>query len=150
MAVSKKSLENLEKGKKFSSNNQPENRGRKPSALRFIRDEGMSITDIKRIIGSLIWDYDRTELTALLNDKNNPPCMGVSIVLGALIDDQKKKCANNFEKLMDRAYGRPTQTIIDAIAPIETEDVLKKLSDSELLEVIGIKKIGAKKKQRKS
>ena len=120
--------QNLLKGKatQFTSENQPENRGRKPSALRFIRDQGMSITDIKKIIGSLIWDYDSAELADLLSTVNvkekdengktktvkrpkEPLPMGINLVLGALAEDLKTKSIANFERLMDRTYGRPTQ-----------------------------------------
>ena len=128
MAVNEKSLKNLDKGKKFSSDNQPENNGRKPSALRFIRDEGMSITDIKKIIGSLIWEYNSEELAEILQtvkvkikDKSgktktitklkDPIPMGVNLVLGALTADLQSKSINNFEKLMDRSYGKPTQNV---------------------------------------
>lgn len=117
---------------RFSSTNQPEIRGRKPSALKFIRDEGVSITDIRRIIGSLIWEYDSEELAALLKpkgkskntqekpksknnegDKENaiPIPMGISLVLGALSDDLKNKSLVNFDKLMDRSYGKATQPV---------------------------------------
>jgi len=122
--------ENLLKGKatQFSSENQPANPGRKPSVLRFIRDEGVSVTDIKRVIWSLIWEYDSEELSALLKSKNSKATkkkgkehdqdeksaavpMGISIVLGALADDLRKKRLENFEKLMDRTSGKPTQTV---------------------------------------
>jgi len=122
--------ENLLKGKatQFSSENQPVNPGRKPSVLRFIRDEGVSVTDIKRVIWSLIWEYDSEELAALLKtkpakkkskgkeqeqeeEKPTPIPMGINIVLGALTEDLKKKRLENFEKLMDRTSGKPTQTV---------------------------------------
>jgi len=124
--------ENLLKGKatQFSSENQPANPGRKPSVLRFIRDEGVSITDVKRVIWSLIWEYDSEELAALLKTKptkkkskskgkeqeeeEEKPAsipMGVNIVLGALADDLQKRRLENFEKLMDRTSGKPTQTV---------------------------------------
>jgi|LSPZ01.1.fsa_nt_gi hypothetical protein len=110
MPVHKNSLNNLKKGKKFSSAEQPENRGRRPSALsRFIKESGVSMTDIKLMLGSFIWDHTTTEISALLKDKKNPPPIGVSVVLGALNDDLKTKSLTNLEKLMDRAYGKPTQ-----------------------------------------
>jgi hypothetical protein len=103
--------ENLEKGKatQFSGDNQPPNRGRKPSALKFIKDSGLSITDVKRLLGSLIWEYDSKELAALLKDKNNPVPVGMAIVLGALTEDLKNKNLANIKELWDRVYGRPTQ-----------------------------------------
>jgi hypothetical protein len=103
--------ENLKKGKatQFSSNNQPENRGRKPSVLKFIKDSGLSITDVKRLLGSLIWEYDSKELAMLLKDKDNPVPVGMAIVLGSLTEDLKNNNLANFDRLMDRAYGRPDQ-----------------------------------------
>jgi hypothetical protein len=119
MAVSKRSLENLKKGKKFSSENQPENRGRNPSALsRYIKGEGVSITDIKLMIGSFIFDHTTTEIAKKLKDKENPPPIGVSIILGALNEDLANKNLANIEKLMDRAYGKPTQKDIVEFADI--------------------------------
>ena len=117
----------------FSRQNQPENRGRKPSALRFIRGpDGLSITDIRRIINSLIWEYDSAELEELLKtvevevevkDENgnkkketkkkliDPVPMGVNLVLGALADDQKQKSIYNFKALMSIVHGKPTQNV---------------------------------------
>jgi len=152
MAVNKKSLQNLEKGKatRFSSDKQPENPGRKPSALRFIRDESVSITDIKRIIGSLIWEYDSEELGELLKTKDvkitvkgedgktktetkkvliEPVPLGVQLVLNALLDDMKNKCLNNFEKLMDRSHGKPEKTIKHGITAIDP-DVMAMLDEA--------------------
>jgi hypothetical protein len=69
------------------------------------------MTDIKRLFGSLIWEYDSTELSAILKDKENPVPMGMALVLGALTEDLKNKNLANFERLMDRAYGKPTQGV---------------------------------------
>jgi hypothetical protein len=104
-----KRLTAVSKATQFSSDNQPENRGRKHSVLKFIKDSGLSITDIKRLLGSLIWDYDSKELSALLKDKENPVPMGMALVLGALTEDLKNKNLTNFERLMDRAFGKSTQ-----------------------------------------
>lgn len=128
MAVNEKSLKNLEKGNKFSSENQPENNGRKPSYLSFIREQDVSISDIRKVIGNLIWNYDSEELTLKLKtkkvkikDENGktktvtktiiPLPMGINLVLNALNDDLQKKRLINFNSLMDRAYGKSTQTI---------------------------------------
>jgi hypothetical protein len=104
-----KRLTEVSKATQFSSNNQPENRGRKPSVLKFIKESGLSITDVKRLLGSLIWEYDSKELAALLKDKDNPVPVGMAIVLGALTEDLKNKNLANLKELWDRAYGRPTQ-----------------------------------------
>jgi hypothetical protein len=95
----------------FSHDNQPENRGRKPSVLTYIKGSGLSLDDYRRLLTNLIWEYDHKELAAILKDKNNKIPMGLSIVLGALIADQKTKSIANFEKFMDRAFGKPTQGV---------------------------------------
>jgi hypothetical protein len=109
MAVNKKSLENLGKGKKFSSDNQPDNSGRKPSVLTYIKGSGLSLDDYRRLLTNLIWEYDHKELSAILKNKSNKIPMGLAIVLSALIDDQKTKSIANFEKFMDRIFGKPAQ-----------------------------------------
>ena len=152
MSVNEKSLENLDKGVRFSSENQPENRGRKPSALRFIRDEGISITDIKKIIGSLIWDYDAEELAALLKTvkvkvkgtngeektitKTEIPIpMGINLILGALNSDLKSKNIDNFEKLMNRIHGKPIQALnVSGITNTIPEDPEKRRLLAEQIE----------------
>jgi hypothetical protein len=111
MAVNKNSLENLKKGKKFTADEQPANRGRKPSVLRFIKDNGVSITDIKLMLGSFIFDHTPEEIAKLLRDKKNPPPIGISIILAALNEDLKNKNLANIDKLLDRAYGRSVQAI---------------------------------------
>jgi hypothetical protein len=109
MPRGKKDIAQDGKKTRFTPENQPPNRGRKPSVLRFIKASGLSISDIKRLLGSLIWEYDSKELAVLLKDKENPVPMGMALVLGALTEDMKNKNLTNFERLMDRAYGKPTQ-----------------------------------------
>jgi hypothetical protein len=100
-------------GKKtqFSQDNQPPNRGRKPSILSYIKGSGLSLDDYRRLLTNLIWEYDSKELAELLKGKDSKVPMGLSIVLGALIDDQNTKSIANFEKFMDRIFGKPTQGV---------------------------------------
>jgi hypothetical protein len=100
-------------GKKtqFSSNNQPENRGRKPSVLSYIKGSGLSLDDYRKLMTNLIWEYDHKELAAILKDKNNKIPIGMTIVLGALLKDQEKRNIDNYEKFMDRCFGKPTQGV---------------------------------------
>jgi len=129
MPVAKKSLDNLGKGRKFSSGNQPDNRGRRRSVLTTIREGGMSVTDIKKVIMNLIWEYDSKELAELLKDKEQMIPMGMTLILGALADDQKKHSIANFEKLMDRAAGKPTQNSVVEFTdiPDNAKDRLKQI-----------------------
>jgi hypothetical protein len=106
-----KRLAEVRKATQFSGDNQPPNRGRKPSVLKFIKDGGLSITDVKRLLGSLIWDYDAKELAALLKDKENPVPMGMALILGALAKDLKNKNLVNLKEIWDRVYGKSTQSM---------------------------------------
>jgi hypothetical protein len=149
--------ENLKKGKatQFSSNNQPPNRGRKASVLNFIKESGLSTTDVKRLLGSLIWEYDAKELAGLLKDKENAVPMGMALILGALTEDLKNKNLANFEKLMDRTYGRPTQKEIVEFSdvPDSAKDRLNRIfgdaqkSSEKIKPKIVSKKTGRKKEE---
>jgi hypothetical protein len=131
-----KRLTEVGKATQFSSDNQPENRGRKPSVLRYIKDGGVSLADIRRMMGSFIFDHTTKEIADLLKDKENPPPVGVSIILGSLSEDLQNKNLANFEKLMDRAYGKPIQGFdvttsgsmeIISITPAERQKRIKEL-----------------------
>jgi DNA-binding transcriptional MerR regulator len=118
--VSKNSLEALAKNRiatQFSKDNPPKNPGRKPSVLRYVKDNGVSITDIKRILGSFIFDYTAKEIKDLLKDKENPPSIGVLIILETLTEDLRNKKLSNFEKLFAMAYGKPTQGLDITTSP---------------------------------
>jgi hypothetical protein len=111
----------------FSKERQPVNPGRRPAALsRYIKEQGVALSDIRLMIGSLIFGHTSQELSAMLKDKDHPPPAGVALILGAIVDDLKKNNLGNLEKLMDRSYGKPEKTInheISAIAP-ETMEAL--------------------------
>lgn len=122
MAVTKKQLANLEKGKttQFSSKNQPLNNGRRPSVFaKYIRENRVSLDDIRALISSIL-GYDATEIKSILKNKTDQPPVGIILLLKAIMSDMEKGEISNFDKLMDRAYGKPEKTInheIGAIAP---------------------------------
>jgi hypothetical protein len=119
----------------FSSDNQPENRGRRPSVLTYIKGSGLSLADYRRLLMDLIWEYDHKEIAALLKDKNNKIPMGMTIILGALLHDREKRSIDNYEKLMDRCFGKPTQGVdIKTSGDLEivsmtTEERKKRIAD---------------------
>jgi hypothetical protein len=97
---------------RFSKDNQPKNRGRRPSVLaRYIKENEVSITDIKLMIGSLLFAHNSQDISALLKDKECPPPIGISLIMGALVDDIKKHNIDNLMKIMDRAFGKPKESI---------------------------------------
>ncbi len=111
MAVSKKSLQNLEKGKKFSSGNQPENRGRRPSVIdKYIRENRVSLDDIRTLVSSLM-SYNAEEIQAILKDKKDKPPVAALLILKAIMTDIDYGRLDNFVILSDRVFGKPTQSI---------------------------------------
>jgi hypothetical protein len=127
MANNKK-LAEVSKATQFSSNNQPENRGRKPSVLSYIKGSGLSLDDYRKLLTNLIWEYDHKELSAILKDKNNKIPIGMTIVLGALLEDQKKRNIDNYDKFMDRCFGK-SKASIDLKANMDIgPDTLEKLN----------------------
>jgi len=124
MAVSKKSLKNLERGKKFSSENQPENNGRRPNAFaKYIREKA-SLDDIRAFISSIIL-YDADEIQQILKDKKDKPPMLSLIFLKAMTSDMDRGELTNSEILMNRAFGRPDKTIKVGINEISAETMSK-------------------------
>jgi len=124
MAVNKKSLENLEKGKKFSSTNQPENNGRRPNVFaKYIREKA-SLDDIKAFISSIIL-YDAKEIQQILDDENDKPPILSIIYLKAMTSDMKKGELTNSEILMNRAFGKPEKTINHGVSEIPPETLTK-------------------------
>jgi hypothetical protein len=150
MAVNRKSLENLKKGEatRFSHDNQPENPGRKPSVLGYIKGSGLSLDDYKRLLTNLIWEYDSKELAAILKNTNNKIPMGMTIVLGALIKDQERKSIDNYEKFMDRCFGKTTQGFdIKTSGNIEIAAMTREEKQKRVAELLKEAKAGAGKKK---
>jgi hypothetical protein len=110
MAVNSKSLENLKKGKKFSSTNPPKNPGRHPNVYeKYVKEERVSLDDQRAIFSSIL-AYDADEIDAILKSKNKPP-VGMVLLLKAIATDLKKGELINYEKLMDRTHGKSTQPV---------------------------------------
>ncbi|MDR2095735.1 MAG: hypothetical protein LBP76_09500 [Treponema sp.] len=78
---------------------------------RYIKENEVSITDIKLMIGSLLFAHNSQDISALLKDKECPPPIGISLIMGALVDDIKKHNIDNLMKIMDRAFGKPKESI---------------------------------------
>jgi len=111
----------------FSSTNQPKNPGRRPNVFaKYIREERVSLDDIRALIASLI-TYNADEIDAILKDKKNKPPVAIIIMLKAMVADMKKGDTSNFDKLSDRAYGKPEKTINHEIAAI-SPDTLTRLN----------------------
>lgn len=91
-------------GKKFSSENQPENNGRKPSLLKnYIVDNGVSVQDVRLVLKNIILDNTESELKKLATDKEQP--MIVRTVIKAYLHDFKNSSVYNLNSFLDRIYG---------------------------------------------
>ena len=141
--MNENSLKNL---RPFDSTHQPEKNGRKPSALNaFIRDSGISIDDVRRVMKNVIFEKNQDELQSLLTDKSQP--MLVRLLVKAFLTDFSNGRLDNIEKLLDRIYGKSTQ-ITEVSASVNSanvdsslvpDDVKKKILEKYLSENNGEK-----------
>lgn len=91
-------------GNRFSSENQPENPGRKPSLLKnYIVDNGISIQDVRLVLKNVIMDNTEAELRKIAIDKEQP--MIVRTVIKAYLHDFKNSSVYNLNSFLDRIYG---------------------------------------------
>ena len=141
--MNENSLKNL---RPFDSTHQPEKNGRKPSALNaFIRDSGISIDDVRRVMKNVIFEKNQDELQSFLTDKSQP--MLVRLLVKAFLTDFSNGRLDNIEKLLDRIYGKSTQ-ITEVSASVNSanvdsslvpDDVKKKILEKYLSENNGEK-----------
>ena len=95
----------------FSSTNQPENSGRRPSVFaKYIRENRVSLDDLRALISSLL-GYSAPEIDAILKDKVNSPPVAIVLLLKAIMADMNKGDLSNFIKLAERAFGKPAQNV---------------------------------------
>lgn len=101
------------KGNRFSSTNQPENRGRKPSLYRQLigrcEVEGKPIPsreDFYKVVAFLL---ERTR--AELNEINALPDVPIWVqsIIGAIFEDLKNGRITVLNALFDRLFGKATQ-----------------------------------------
>jgi hypothetical protein len=119
MLVREKSLENLKKGRKFSSDYQPEIRGKRRNRLReFIEEERFSLDDLRAILEGLLTSYSFEEIENMYNKgKEDLPAL-ITMFLKAFIVDVKKGSLSSVEIILDRVYGKAIQS-----TSIEVHDV---------------------------
>lgn len=112
---------------RFSSTNQPENRGRKPSRLKaFIEDNGLSHADLNNTI-KYIFPMTEKELHELKNDPEKPILM--RLLVGAILKDMENSGLYNVMQLFNRAFGQPKQEV-DLNVNDEAYDKLKEVYET--------------------
>ena len=98
---------------RFSSANQPANRGRKPSKLKaWIKEYDVSNADFVAIFKTIIATHTITELEAKVSEKE----MGklpviVALCISAFLHDMKTGTLNSANTVLDRIMGKPIQSV---------------------------------------
>lgn len=102
------------KGRKFSSTNQPPNRGRKPSLFRSMVEKWdndgtpkPSKEDYNKMIGYLM-ERTSEELTIIASDPGTP--IWVSTIIKAMQEDKNVGRITTITALFDRVFGKPSQS----------------------------------------
>lgn len=108
-------------GNRFSSDNQPQNRGRKPSIYKYIKDitgkkiaPEMSKEDYHKVIRFLMESTPET-LEGLVKNPDGTPNKKTPIwvlnVVSAINSDIRYGRTYTVDSLFDRVFGKPTQQI---------------------------------------
>ena len=104
-----KNINEHNKGTRFTSENQPKNRGRKKSKLKgMIEKNDLGADDINNMLSNLI-DKDQDELQEIANDSKTPIIMRT--FAGALLKDIKDERTGTLENMLDRWVGKATQKV---------------------------------------
>lgn len=93
----------------WTSEDQPANRGRKPSKLKkFISDNHLTSDDVRNMC-KYILPLDENQLKELTLDTSKP--ISMRIFARSVLEDFKKKDIKNIMNLMNRAFGMPKESI---------------------------------------
>jgi len=94
----------------WSATNQPKNKnGRKPSSIKkYIKDNNLNATDIS-VLAKYILPLNQDQLTALIRDEKIP--FVVRIFVKSVLEDFKRGNLSNIMTLIDRAVGKPKETV---------------------------------------
>lgn len=96
---------------RFSSTNQPANRGRKPSKLKkWIKENGVTKSDYIAIFNNIIATHTIEELQKMIEgeNKNKLPVI-VALCISAFIHDMKTGTLTAANSILDRILGKPMQ-----------------------------------------
>jgi hypothetical protein len=109
-----KRLTEVSKATQFSGNNQPVNRGRKPSKLKkWIKENNVSNEDFIGIFKNIISTHTIEELEAMIegDNKKKLPVI-VALCISAFIHDLKTGTMTAANSVLDRVMGKPPQQVI--------------------------------------
>jgi hypothetical protein len=107
--------ENLRgKGNRFSSTNQPANRGRKPSILKgLIKKYDLSKSDVDAIIQNLLFDHTVGELEKIAGDKKQRNALPAfaAYFMNLIEISTSKGDSRALAYFLDRLHGKPKENI---------------------------------------
>lgn len=84
--------------------------GRKPSYLKkYIKDDGIGVDDIRRLLGHIVNIRNLDKLTALLKDDRTP--MAIRVFSKSIIAEFKQNKNDTLKWLINYAYGMPKQSL---------------------------------------
>ena len=104
----------LEAGRNvFSSENQPANRGRKPSKLKkWIKENNVANEDFIGIFKNIIATHTIEELQKMIEgDNENKLPVIVALCISAFIHDMKTGTLTAANSVLDRIIGKPHQSV---------------------------------------
>jgi len=119
--------------KKFTSDNQPKNPGRKPSRFKELIaglediGETMSLEDFRKVSLYLL-TMNKDELVKVVKDKSTP--MAVVVVASAIAGDTEERNLRNIESLLDRLFGKAMQPVEAVVGTVDSKTA--HLSDDEI------------------
>ena len=112
MPVHPNSLKNLEKGKRFSKTYKPANTGRRKNYLKEFADENrISLNDLKIILENLVMDHSFGDLEKIFaKGQKTLPAATAAYIKGLTVELKKGK-VDVLNSMLDRVYGKPTQSV---------------------------------------
>lgn len=130
------------KGKQFSKDYQPKNRGRKPELYTIAREcYNIGRAEFDRVSKYLL-QLSVVELQALRKDTTQPAW--VVVVASAILADMKRGITVTLSTLLDRIFGKASQPVkLDATTRTTLENPtidVSKLSDETLRELAAAQK----------
>ena len=136
MPVHPNSLKNLENGKKFSKTYKPANTGRRKDYLKeFVDENRVSLNDLKIILESLILDHSAADIEKIFNSGKKTLPIGLAGFIKGLDIDLKKGRTDTLNSILDRVYGKATQSVnVSGIANTIPDDPAERRALADQLE----------------
>ena len=120
----------------FTKDNQPKNRGRKPSSVKkFIKDNNLNSNDMC-LMAKFMVPLTTQGLKDLMTDPKTPFFM--KIFAKSMLEDLKKGNLENVVKIMDRAFGKTPNKVEVSGSMNNTTTPLPMTSEGRKAELLSI------------